>query len=82
MQPFAQPYGGYYETIFKPAIEQAGISPVRADNEIFGAGKIMDQVWRGIRNAKVLLAELTTRNANVYYELGLAHALGKPVVLM
>jgi hypothetical protein len=82
MQPFAHPYGGYYETIFKRAIEQAGITPVRADNEIFGAGKIMDQVWRGIRNAKVLVAELTTRNANVYYELGLAHALGKPVVLI
>jgi hypothetical protein len=82
MQPFAHPYGGYYETIFKRAIEQAGITPVRADNEIFGAGKIMDQVWRGIRNANVLVAELTTRNANVYYELGLAHALGKPVVLI
>jgi len=82
MQPFADPYGGYYETIFKPAIEQAGIAPVRADNEIFGAGKVVDQVWRGIRQAKVLLAELTTRNANVYYELGLAHALGKPVVLI
>jgi hypothetical protein len=82
MQPFTQPYGGYYETIFRPAIEQTGITPVRADNEIFGAGKIMDQVWRGIRSAKVLIAELTTRNANVYYELGLAHALGKPVVLI
>jgi len=82
IQPFSDPYGGYYETIFKPAVEQAGIVPVRADNEIFGAGKIVDQVWRGIRQAKVLLAELTTRNANVYYELGLAHAQGKPVVLI
>jgi hypothetical protein len=82
MQPFAQPYGGYYDTIFKPAIEQAGITPLRADNEIFGAGKVIDQVWRGIRNAKILVAELTTRSANVYYELGLAHALGKPVVLI
>lgn len=83
MQPFADPYGGYYESIFRPALEQAGIAPVRADNEIFGAGgKIVDQVWRGIRQARVLLAELTTRNANVYYELGLAHALGKPVVLI
>lgn len=82
MQPFSPPYDGYYETLLKPAIEQAGLRPVRADDEIFGSGKIMDQVWRGIRNAKVLVAELTTRNANVYYELGLAHALGKPVVLV
>lgn len=82
MQPFAPPYDGYYETLFKPAIQQAGLRPVRADDEIFGSGKIMDQVWRGIRGAKILVAELTTRNANVYYELGLAHALGKPVVLV
>ena len=34
------------------------------------------------QNAKVLLAELTSKNANVFYELGLAHALGKPVVLV
>jgi hypothetical protein len=82
MQPFSPPYSDYYEKLFKPAIEQAGLRPVRADDEIFGSGKIMDQVWRGIRDAQVLVAELTTRNANVYYELGLAHALGKPVVLV
>ena len=32
--------------------------------------------------AKVLVAELTSRNPNVYYELGIAHALQKPVVLI
>ena len=82
MQPFASPHGDYYEKIFKPAIEKAGLQPVRADAEIFGSGKIMDQVWRGINAAKVLVAELTTRNPNVFYELGLAHALRKPVVLV
>ncbi len=82
MQPFAPPLGDYYEKIFKPAIEKAGLQPVRADAEIFGTGKIIDQVWRGINTAKVLVAELTTRNPNVFYELGLAHALRKPVVLV
>ena len=42
----------------------------------------MDQVWRGITEAKVLIAVLTNRNPNVFYELGLAHALKKPVVLV
>ncbi len=42
----------------------------------------MDQVWEGINAAKVLVAELTSRNPNVLYELGLAHALRKPVVLI
>ena len=82
MQPFAAPLGDYYEKIYKPAIEKAGLRPIRADAEIFATGKIMDQVWQGINAAKVLVAELTTRNANVFYELGLAHALKKPVVLV
>ena len=82
MMPFAQPLGGYYESVYKPAIEKAGLQPMRADADIFGAGKIMNQVWSGIRSAKVLVAELTSRNPNVFYELGLAHALKKPVVLI
>jgi len=82
MQPFASPLGDYYEKIYKPAIEKAGLKPVRADADIFHTGKIMDQVWDGINAAKVLVAELTSRNPNVFYELGLAHALKKPVVLV
>jgi hypothetical protein len=82
MMPFAAPRGEYYQKIYDPAIRKAGLTPVRADNEIFGTGKIMDQVWRGILAAKVLVAELTGRNPNVFYELGLAHALKKPVVLV
>jgi len=82
MQPFAAPLGDYYEKIYKPAIEKAGLRSVRADADIFATGKIMDQVWSGINTAKVLVAELTSRNPNVFYELGLAHAMKKPVVLV
>jgi hypothetical protein len=82
MMPFAKPIGDHYELIFEPAIRKAGLVPVRADDEIFGTGKIIDQVWSGINSAKVLIAELTNRNPNVFYELGLAHALEKPVVLV
>ncbi|RDS79804.1 hypothetical protein DWU99_20550 [Dyella psychrodurans] len=82
MMPFAPPLGDYYAKIYKPAIEKAGLRPVRADAEIFGTGKIIDQIWTGINSAKVLVAELTSRNPNVFYELGLAHALEKPVVLV
>jgi hypothetical protein len=82
MMPFASPIGTYYELIYKPAIEKAGLTPFRADTEIFATGKIMDQVWTGINAASVLVAELTTKNPNVFYELGIAHALKKPVVLV
>lgn len=82
MMPFANPIGGYYATIYEPAIKKAGLTPVRADADIFATGKIIDQIWSGLNRAKVLVAELTGRNPNVLYELGLAHALHKPVVLI
>lgn len=82
MMPFADPIGGYYKSIYEPAVSKAGLKAVRADDEIFATGKIIDQVWSGITSAKVLVAELTGRNPNVFYELGLAHALSKPVVLV
>lgn len=82
MMPFANPIGGYYSLIYEPAIKKAGLTPVRADTDIFGTGKIIDQIWTGLNRAKVLVAELTGRNPNVLYELGLAHALHKPVVLV
>lgn len=82
MQPFASPLGDYYDKIYRPAIEKAGLRAIRADADIFHTGKIMDQVWSGINAARVLVAELTSRNPNVFYELGLAHALKKPVVLV
>jgi len=82
MMPFAAPIGDYYDKIYDPAIRRAGLTPIRADADIFGTGKIMDQIWTGINGAKILVAELTNRNPNVFYELGLAHALRKPVVLV
>jgi hypothetical protein len=82
MMPFAEPLGGYYASMYQPAIEKAKLRAVRADAEIFGTGKIIDQIWTGIHGARVLVAELTGRNPNVLYELGLAHALRKPVVLV
>lgn len=42
----------------------------------------MRDVWSGIGTARLVLVELTGRNANVLYELGLAHALGKPFVII
>jgi len=82
VMPFSEPIGGYYDSLYKPAIERSKLKPDRADADIYGTGKIVDQIWKGINAARVLLAELTGRNANVLYELGLAHALHKPVVLI
>ncbi|MCX6624038.1 MAG: hypothetical protein NTY38_23845 [Acidobacteria bacterium] len=82
MMPFVEPLGGYFTSVYQPAIEKAKLQAIRADAEIFGTGKIIDQIWAGINSARVLVAELTGRNPNVLYELGIAHALRKPVVLV
>jgi hypothetical protein len=52
---------------------------LRAD-ELFSTGTVIEQIWEQIQKAKILLADLTGKNANVFYELGLAHAAHKPVV--
>jgi hypothetical protein len=42
----------------------------------------MGDIWKFVREAKVLLADLSGKNPNVFYELGLAHAIAKPVILV
>jgi hypothetical protein len=42
----------------------------------------MDDVVATIRRAQIIIADLTGQNANVFYEVGIAHAIGKPVLLL
>src|SRR5215831_14264936 len=81
IMPFGPPFDRYYKNIFVPAIEEAGLRPVRGDS-IFLPSAIIQDIWRLLSDAKVLVADLTGRNPNVFYELGLAHALQKPVILV
>ena len=79
------PFGGwmdnYYEDIYCPAIEAAGLVPRRAD-DLFRPSTIVSDIWEYTRKAELLLADLTGKNPNVLYESGLAHAIAKPVILM
>lgn len=43
---------------------------------------IMEDIWRGLNECKMVIAECTGRNKNVFYELGVAHTLGKDVILL
>jgi len=45
-------------------------------------GNIMNRVWQDIRRSDVVVADLTEENPNVFYEMGLAHALGKPIIMI
>lgn len=79
MMPFGEWFDRYYQDIYVPAIKEAGFEPVRGD-ELFHTGSVVEQIWEQIEKAKLLLADLSGKNPNVFYELGLAHAARKPVV--
>lgn len=81
-----QPFDGgkfdkRFNDCFKPAIESAGLVAYRVDGDL-SAEVLISSIEEGIRNAAICLAEITADNANVWYELGFAFALGKPVVMV
>lgn len=79
------PFGGwldtYYEEIYAPAIEAASMKATRAD-DLYRPGNIVNDIWNYTKSADIILADLTSKNPNVFYELGLAHAITKPAVLI
>lgn len=79
MMPFGAPFDEYYRDILIPNIRDVGLKAVRAD-EINKPGVIVNQIWKGIKDSTVCIADVSGRNANVMYELGMAHAIGRPVV--
>jgi hypothetical protein len=81
LMPFGEWYDTYYREIFSPACKEAGFEPIRADG-VFTTGSVIEQIWEQINNAQVLIADLTGKNPNVFYELGLSHGISKPVVLL
>src|SRR5215210_6773671 len=81
VMPFHALFGSQYERVIRPAIEDTGLECVRGD-EIYTEQAIVQDIWRSIRQARVIVAELSGRNPNVMYEIGLAHAIGKPIVLV
>jgi hypothetical protein len=68
-----------FESVIQAACSRFGIEPVRSDN-IDNPGEIPEQVFELLRDADVVIADLTGGNPNVMYELGLRHGQGGCVV--
>lgn len=81
IMPFTESWS---ENVFfdciRPNIESMGLQCTRADN--LRGPIIIDDVWIQINQAAFIIADVTNRNPNVMYELGIAHAIGKPVILL
>ncbi len=78
---FSEPYDNLYREVIKPIAERSGLEVLRAD-DVFKPGIILQDIVRGIVEFDVIIAEITPVNGNVFYELGYAHALGKPTILL
>ena len=70
-----------YKDIFKPAIEHAGLLPIRADEEQ-SHGFIHKLMYERLLLSEYAVADLTILNANVYYELGVRHAARPATTIM
>ncbi len=81
LMPLREPFDEIYRNLLSPAIQQAGLKPLRAD-DIFTPGSIMEQIRSAIQQSRVCVVDLTGRNPNVLYELGIAQTLGKPTILL
>jgi len=81
IMPFADEFDDVYELGIKASVEALGWECQRAD-EVIHNRDIMCKVCQGIRQARLVVVDLTGQNANVFYELGMAHALEKDVILL
>jgi len=67
-------FDAVYKELIAPAIEEAGLESIRADEEVTG-GIIHKPMFERLILCEYAVADLTSANANVFYELGLRHAV-------
>jgi hypothetical protein len=87
-KPFAfvvMPFDNKFDDIYKlgifEAAKLAGFYAERVDEQIF-VENITDRIYNQISKADIIIADMTGRNANVFYEVGYAHGLNKMVLLL
>ncbi len=85
LMPFSEPWSDrIWGKHIKPTIQGIEVEPAlkckRAD-DLYGHDVLLDIV-SAIKHAKLVVADITSRNPNVFYELGISHCLGRPVILL
>ena len=81
LMPFDKKSKSLYTQIIKKAAKRVHLNCQRAD-DIFSSVAIVQDVWTEINRARIVIAEMTGRNQNVFYEIGLSHAIRQPVILL
>lgn len=78
---FSSPYNEVYFEVIKKICEEEEIDVIRIDEES-GPGLVIQDITRLISESKIVIADISPVNANVFYEVGFAHALNKPTILI
>jgi len=78
---FSSPYDELYEDVIKEICNEFNLEVLRGD-ETFGPGLILSDITKQISESKIIIAEISPANPNVFYEVGYAHALNKPTILI
>ena len=81
LMPFRDRFNELYHNAIKPIVEAQGLICLRAD-EIYTDRTIMGDIWNHIQQSEIIIADITDRNPNVLYELGLAHAIWRKTILI
>src|SRR5579859_375232 len=81
VMPFSSEFSDIYELGIKAASTEAGAACERVDEQLF-LENIPDRIYGQIENADLIVSEMSGRNANVFYEVGYAHGIGKQVILV
>lgn len=81
IMPFSPELDDVYHLGIREVVESLNYSCKRVDEMEF-TGDILDEIYNSIINSKIIVAEVSNPNPNVYYEVGYAHALNKPVILI
>jgi guanylate kinase len=81
LMPFREELRPVYEDHISKVCTDLHLSVTRAD-QIFSTKPIMDDIRESVIDAQYIIADLTDNNPNVFYELGICHALGKKVILI
>ena len=81
VMPFSASWSDEVHLQVRRACREAGVHPVRGD-DLFTPGNFVEDIWQQINDADFIIADITGHNANVFYELGIAHAIAKPVLIL
>lgn len=81
LMPFLNELKPVYDDHISKVTERLSLSTARAD-DFFTANSIVRDIWNAIFSADLLIADCTGRNPNVFYEIGIGHAIGRPVILI